>query len=88
MVWQDYVMGVVQVVFTISLIPTLLHSHHKPTVSTSAVTSVAVFIFVITIATLHMWLTAILMAINGIEWVILAWQRYKLDLADVKVLLK
>jgi len=78
-------MAIVQVTFVVSLMPTIMHATHKPTFLTSASTAIAVYIFVVTVATLDLWFTASLMLVNGLQWTILAYQRRKLDLAPVKV---
>jgi len=75
--WQDYVIACVQIWFNVCLIPTLMHPEHKPTVSTSLQTGMGVTVFVITILTLHLWFTAALMAVNGLIWYTLAWQRWR-----------
>lgn len=78
-------MAIVQVTFVISLMPTIMHATHKPTFLTSSSTAIAVYIFVVTVATLELWFTATLMFLNGVQWTILAYQRRKLDIAAVRV---
>jgi hypothetical protein len=49
----------------------------KPELSTSVVTSVIIYVFVITFVTLELWLSALATLGTAIGWTILAYQRWK-----------
>ena len=81
--WQDFVIAGVQVVFAISLIPTVLHSEHKPTVTTSVFTSAGLYTLTLVYITLAFWFAAVMAAAIGTLWAILALQRYRLNKAGL-----
>lgn len=78
MTWSDILGVLVQSWFIRALMPSIFQKE-KPPLATSVHTSVAIAVFVVAMAIAHLWLTAILMAINGIQWAILAWQRWQVD---------
>lgn len=75
MVWQDYVMGAVQTVFVLGLIPSILH-HEKAPFSTSSTTALGMAILAVTVATLELWFGATTSALISLEWFVLAVQRF------------
>lgn len=70
MIWQDYVMGVINIVFIISLIPTLMHDE-KPHWATALMTAVALYVMAGTLLTLNLWFTPFTTAVTGTEWFVL-----------------
>ncbi len=74
--WQDYALGVVQAMFAVALMPTLL-DRQKPALSTSAMNAAGMTIITVVYVSLLLWLSAAVAAIVGIQWVILWTQRYK-----------
>jgi hypothetical protein len=78
--WQDAVIAVVQWVFAISLLPTIFHPTDKPTFSTAVITAISLFVMASAMATLpHLRLSAVSVALGGIAWTVLAWQRYGIN---------
>ena len=76
MVWQDIVLSVGMWIFVIALIPTL-RGKEKPALSTSIVTSAVLAVFVLTYATLELWLSTIASAVIAVLWFVLAAQKYR-----------
>ena len=77
--WQDWVLAVVQWVFAIALIPTILHKEHKPAFSSALLTCLGLIITTITIASLGLWNTAIGTAVGTVVWSIILYQRWRLN---------
>lgn len=77
--WQDWVIGGVQIATLVALVPTLIHRDQKPTVSTSLLTTVSMCTLGITYATLQFWFAALMMFIIASAWLTLAYQRYSLN---------
>lgn len=77
--WQDSVLALTQVVFAVALIPTILHSSKKPTLSTSLVNTCTILFVVIVYWTLGLLASTLGAAAIGIEWGIIAYQRYWID---------
>lgn len=81
MTWQDLVLMVGNVIFTISLIPTIKENRKLKRCdipySTSIVTGSVVFIFSITFATLRLWFSSLSAFVVAIAWGIIALQRWK-----------
>lgn len=77
--WQDWALTVVQFVFIASLLPTVLHPEHKPTLSTSIVTACGVCTVAYVYWTLSLWVSFFAGVVLGIEWATLAYQRWRLD---------
>jgi len=80
--WQDWVIAGVQAIIALSLIPTVRHATHKPTMSTSVLTATGMFILSLTFATLALWFATLMSAVIGALWTILAYQRYRLNVRD------
>jgi predicted cobalt transporter CbtA len=79
--WQDAVIAVVQWVFVISLLPTIFHPTDKPTLSTAALTAISLFIMASAMATLPgLRLSAASVVFGGIDWTVLACQRYRINM--------
>ncbi len=76
--WQEYVFFIGQMVFNISLIPSIL-SKDKPALTTSLITATVIFIYVFIYGSLSLWLTGISVGSTGVLWAILAYQKYKLS---------
>lgn len=73
--WQDYVLTAVQIAFCITLFPMLLDKEKPPLIS-SIPTGLIILIMAATVATLHLWLAAVSQSIVGIQWLILAYQKW------------
>jgi len=78
MSWQDMVLMVGNIIFVISLFPSIL-TKNKPSIWTSILSAVVLYIFVITYISLSLWGSAIATLIVSILWTILAIQKYFLD---------
>ena len=74
--WQDYVLAVGVFIFSLALIPTI-RSNQKPALSTSVLTSIVLFVFAITYASLGLWLAVVAQFVGAFVWSVLAWQRYR-----------
>lgn len=79
MVWQDWVMSGAQCLFSLILLPTVLDEEQKPPFSTSILTAVVMFVLVGTYATLGLFLSPMVAFIVGLEWALIALQRYKIN---------
>ena len=73
--WQDFILMVGNVVFTLALIPSIL-SKDKPALSTSLTTGIVLLIFSLTYFSLSLWLSTIAALITSFLWLILAFQKY------------
>ena len=71
--WQDYVLAIGNVIFIVSLFPSLL-SKNKPAILTSLLTGATLTVFVFTFITLKLWFSAGAMGGSAILWYILAFQ--------------
>ena len=78
MAWQDYILTIGTILFIIALIPSIF-SKDKPALATSLLTGSVLAIFAFVYATLSLWLTTITVSITSITWLILAYQKYKID---------
>ena len=72
--WQDYVMGVMNLVFVAALVPTLL-GKDKPHMSTSLLNGAALLIASFTFSTLSLWFASITAGVCALEWLWLARQK-------------
>ena len=79
LMWQDWIISIVQWIFVIALIPTVIHPNNKPTLFTSLTTGLAMYVFSFTYGTLHLWMAVLSSVILGTAWLILAYQRYRLN---------
>ena len=77
--WQDFAISVVQVVFAVALVPTLLDKVHKPAVSTSLLNGFGMMTITIAYISLHLWWSGAVSSIVCVQWWLLATQRYRLD---------
>ena len=77
--WQDWIIAAVQVVLALSLLPSIFHDEHKPTVTTSCTTAAGLYVLTLVYATLAFWFSALMSAIIAVQWTILAFQRYRLN---------
>ena len=73
--WQDYLFTFVSVVFIVGLFPTLLSRTSKPTVSTSLITGGTMLLVAVGDGSLGLWVAAISVTINALQWFVLAWQK-------------
>ncbi len=73
--WQDLVITIGQIIFSIALLP-MVFSKDKPALVSSLVTGVVLIIFALTYITLSLWFAAGMTTITGIIWFILAYQKY------------
>ena len=77
--WQDTVLALTQVIFAIALIPTILHPTKKPTLATSFTNASVISLVVLVYATLGLLASTLGAITLGLEWGLLAYQRYALD---------
>ncbi len=76
MYWQDIVLAIGSLMFTVALIPSI-KGENKPAVATSILTSCVLITVVVTYATLSLWFSAISALLNCLAWLILGVQKYK-----------
>ncbi len=79
--WQDYVFAATQVFFCITLIPMLLAKEKPPLVS-SISTGLTLLVSAAVFSTLSLWLTALSQTAVGIQWLVLAYQRWSAPPAE------
>ncbi len=77
MIWQDYVFVVGNLVFIAALIPSIV-GKDKPAIATSILTSITLYTFAFSFATLSLWGSAVLTFIVASLWLTLAFQKYKI----------
>ncbi len=76
--WQEIVFLIGQMIFNISLLPSIL-GKDKPAFTTSLITATVIFVYVFVYASLSLWVTGISVGSTGIFWAILAYQKYKMN---------
>jgi hypothetical protein len=82
---QDIIFAVGNVIFSLSLIPSLL-SKNKPSCLTSSSTSLVLFVFCATFISLDMDFSAFMSYINGSFWAILFGQQFNKERKERKEL--
>lgn len=76
MIWQDWVLGATTIIFSISLLPSIL-GKEKPAISTSLTTGLTLILVVFTQATLSLWFAATASATASFLWLTLAVQKFR-----------
>lgn len=74
MIWQDILIGSTQAMLAIGLVPAVIH-HHKPPLATALVTALGMAAFAIAFATLGLWWSTAMSAVQLVLWGILAVQK-------------
>ncbi len=82
--WQDIVIGLAQICFVFALLPSL-RSHHKPAASTCVMNVLLISTITVCLFTLKLWFSALTACSVDIAWVVLAFQKIKLDKLSKKV---
>jgi hypothetical protein len=77
--WQDYAIMAVQAIFAIALIPTITDKAQKPAVPTSLLNGFGMVVLTVSYLTLRLWLGSAVASVVCVQWLLLAWQRHKLD---------
>ena len=79
MVWQDMLMMVVNIIFSVALVPQVYHGFKEKkgfiTLATSAPTFIGLFATAFALYTLSLFFAASASAVAGILWLILSIQR-------------
>ncbi len=75
MLWQDYVLTIGSLVFSVALVPAVM-AKEKPPLSTSVPTFFFLYLFAFVYATLSLWLSAGSALLTGSLWLTLAIQKY------------
>lgn len=78
MSWQDMTIGIVQWIFALALVPSLL-GPHKPAFETSMITMILLLVLTCVYATLHLYAGVVCTFLCACGWGTLARQRYKRD---------
>jgi 4-hydroxybenzoate polyprenyltransferase len=76
MSWQDPVLFICQIIFTLSLLPSVF-GKEKPAFLTSIITFLTLTVLVFTQYTLHLYFGAAGAFTTAVLWFILAYQKYK-----------
>lgn len=74
MIWQDALLAVCSIVFTIALIPSIL-GNNKPEVYTSTLTALVLLVMAICYISLSLWFAVFAALFNCFAWVTLALQK-------------
>ena len=82
--WQDWVLTVIQLVFIVALIPTMLHDYKKPTLSTALMITAGVSTVSFVYFTLAFWSSALMTFVHALQWATIAYQRWQLDTLDMR----
>lgn len=81
MLWQDIVIALTNVVFSISLIPQVYHGfhHHAGPIQyqTSIPIALGLFTLAVTFWTLSLYISVLSATLQGLLWLILVFQRAK-----------
>jgi hypothetical protein len=72
--WQDYILGIGNLVLAAGLLPSLL-SKNKPDIKTSIISGTVLAAFGFTFASLELWLSAVAVTIAAMLWFVLAYQK-------------
>jgi threonine/homoserine/homoserine lactone efflux protein len=73
---QDLIISIGQIIFIVALLPTIFNKD-KPPIKTSLPTGIILIIIAINFLSLTLYYSFITSGINGIEWLILTYQKYK-----------
>jgi len=73
---QDLIISIGQIIFIVALLPTIFNKD-KPPIKTSLPTGIILIIIAINFLSLTLYYSFITSLINGIEWLIIAYQKYK-----------
>jgi hypothetical protein len=73
--WQDYLIALVVMVFTLSVIP-MITQKNTPPIATALAMSVGALILAIVYATLGLWFSLAVETLATILWGILLWRGY------------
>lgn len=76
--WQDTVIAACQLAFFPSMLPTLI-GKDKPALSTSALNALIVTIITACFFTLQLWFSVATGALTAGIWVVLAFQKWRID---------
>lgn len=76
--WQDIVLSLSGLVFSIALIPTIL-SKEKPALTTDLLTCLFVALNALAFLTLSLWFAAATSTLNFIVWFVIFTQKYRQD---------
>lgn len=74
--WQDVVIAVGSMCFSIALVPALRAGSDKPPIFTAAFTAFWLLIYVVVFASLSLWFAAITAGVNGILWTAIGWKKH------------
>jgi len=69
--WQDIVFSIGMAVFALALLPAIIERQYPP-VSTCLITPTVIIIFGIADASLGLWISAVLSAVNASLWLYMA----------------
>ena len=83
MAWQDYILTIGTILFIVALIPSVF-SKDKPAFTTSLLTGSVLAVFAFVYLSLSLWLTTITVSITSLTWLILAYQKYKINKSKSK----
>lgn len=81
--WEDTVIAIVQWIFVVALIPSILHKTQKPVVWTSLMTGLLLIILCFAYVSLGLWQSFVPVLILALAWLYLAWQRHRLNRKNV-----
>ena len=73
---QDLIISIGQIIFIVALLPTIFNKD-KPPIKTSIPTGIILIVFAINFYTIELYYATMTSGINGIEWLILTYQKYK-----------
>jgi len=76
--WQDLVISIGQIIFSIALIPMVL-GKDKPALISSVITGIVLMIYALTYITIQFWFGSLMTIITGGIWLLLAYQKYRME---------
>lgn len=77
--WQDWVLGTVQWLFALVLLPTVFHVEHKPTFSTSALNVALMLVVFGTYVSLSFFFSATAAVVLTAVWAVITEQRRRIN---------
>lgn len=73
--WQDLILTIGSIIFTLALIPSVM-SKDKPALSSSLLTGAVLLVFAGVYASLALWFSMVTTVITGLVWLLLAYQKF------------
>lgn len=77
--WVDALLGTANWILVVALLPTVLSKTEKPTLISSLITGLCLAGIASAYIALSLWIAAIPAALQAFQWVLLGYQRYRIN---------